>query len=62
MLEGDTLADPPLLIAMFPGVITPVPPVNDALSCDEPPVVIVAGDAVKLEIDASATTVSDPVP
>ena len=59
---GDTLTAVPLVTAIFPGVITPVPPVKVASRLELPPDVIVAGVAVKLvmvgggvEVDACIT-------
>ena len=47
----------PLVAAMLPGVITPVPPVKTPVRVALDPVVMVAGDAAKLVIDGAGTTV-----
>jgi hypothetical protein len=45
---GLTLTAVPLLTAIFPGVITPVPFANTAVKLELPPVAIIAGIAPKL--------------
>jgi hypothetical protein len=45
---GETLTATPLVTAIFPGVITPVPEEKLAVSCAEPPAAMLAGLAVKL--------------
>jgi hypothetical protein len=58
VLVGVTVTDEPLVTDRLPGEITPVPPVKLGVSCDDAPVVTVIGEAVKLEIEGAATTVS----
>lgn len=58
MLAGVTETDDPLDTEILPGEITPVPPLKTDVSVDDAPVVTVSGEAVKLEIDGSATTLS----
>ena len=48
----------PLVTVMLPGATTPVPPVKTAVRLELPPVVIVAGLAVKLVIVGGGTTVT----
>jgi hypothetical protein len=43
--------------AIFPGVMTPVPPLKTAVSAADPPAVIVVGAAAKLVIDGAAGAV-----
>jgi hypothetical protein len=55
--DGVTDTDVPLVTEIFPGVIIPVPPVNNPVRLVVTPTVIVAGRAVKPEI-AGATAVT----
>ena len=54
---GLTLTAVPLVTAIFPGVITPVPLANTAVRLELPPVVIVGGAATKLLIVGAGFTV-----
>jgi hypothetical protein len=45
----------PLVAAMLPGVITPVPLLKTPVKLDDAPAVIEAGLATKLVIDGAAT-------
>ena len=53
---GVTLTGVPLVAAMFPGVMTPVPPANMPVKLADPPAVIDAGFAMKLVIVGAAGT------
>jgi len=55
---GETFTGVPLVTAIAPGVIEPVPPVNTAVSVVELPVTIVANAGVKLVIAGAGTTVT----
>jgi len=52
---GLTLTAIPLVAGVFPGVITPVPPVKTAIRVVLAPAVIVGDAAVKLVIDGVVT-------
>jgi hypothetical protein len=52
---GLTLTEALLVMARFPGVITPVPPVKTAVRLLLAPAVIDAGVAVKLEMEGDIT-------
>ena len=54
--EGVMLTGVPLMTAILPGVMTPVPFVNMAARLDEAPVVMVAGEGAKLAIDGVVET------
>jgi hypothetical protein len=53
---GLTLTGVALVTVMFPGVITPVPPVNSAVRLELLPAAIGVGVAVKLEITGTGST------
>ena len=59
MDDGETLTAVPLVTVIFPGVITPFPPLKTPVRMADPPVVIVVGLAVKLVIfDGTGFTVT----
>ena len=49
--EGETVTATPLVAAMLPGVMTPVPLEKMPVSCEVDPAVMDEGLAVKLEMD-----------
>jgi hypothetical protein len=53
--DGETFAAIPLLTAIFPGVMTPVPLEKMPVRLVDPPSVIELGSAVKLVIEGFAT-------
>lgn len=55
---GLTVTGVPLVTVIFPGVITPVPPVKSAVRLELLPAAIVVGSAVKLEIVGTGSTVT----
>ena len=55
---GVTMTGVPLVTAMFPGVIMPVPPVNAAVRLELLPEATVEGLAEKLEITGTGSTVT----
>jgi hypothetical protein len=60
-MVGLTGTGVPLVAEMFPGVMTPVPPVNTPVRFALPPVVIEVGLAEKLVMAGAATTTTDTV-
>ena len=58
---GLTLTGVPLVTAIFPGLMTPVPPVKTAERAELPPAAMVVGFAAKLVIEGAATTVTEAV-
>ena len=59
---GVTLSDPPLAMAIAPGLIKPVPFAKLAVSVTAPPEVTVVAVGTKLEINGKANTVRPAVP
>ena len=57
VVVGLTVTPVPLVAVMFPGVITPVPPLKTAVSVELDPAEIVVGLAVKLVIAGAGVTV-----
>ena len=55
---GEILTGVPLVTAIAPGLIVPVPPANTAVNVVEFPVTIVAAPGVKLVIAGAGTTVT----
>jgi hypothetical protein len=58
VVAGLTLTGVPLVTEIGPGVITPVPALKAAVSCEPDPELIVVGFAVKLVIVGTGSTVT----
>jgi hypothetical protein len=58
---GLTVTAVPLVAAMFPGVITPVPPLNTPVKLELDPASIVVGFAAKLVIEGGMVVVVEPL-
>ena len=58
VMVGLTLTAVPLVTAILPGVMTPVPPANTAVRLELPPAPIVGGVATKLVMVGAGFTVT----
>jgi hypothetical protein len=55
VFAGATLTAMPLVMGMFPGVMTPAPPLKVAMRLVLPPLAMLSGDVVKEEMAGAVT-------